>query len=745
MTDLSADNGVILIADDNPQNLEVLSECLDDAGFEVRVAIDGASAIAKAVYQLPDLIILDVMMPGMDGFETCRQLKADPRTQAIPVIFMTALTEPEDKVKGFEVGAVDYITKPFRLPEVVARVKLHLSLSAITKQLQAENNARLQAEQNLRQMVEQQHRQLLEAEHQLMELEIQLSEKNNGHKEFTEIDFSNSLGVEDDSFDEPSWIKVFKKTSDKLKAEIQERKAAQEELSKLKDALELEVAQRTAELQERNEELKKNEAMLQKHMVKLSAAMALKQKTMAELEAANIALKEAEEQLRYDAHHDNLTKLPNRLQFMDALTEAIDRTKTCPDYRYAVLFADLDRFKVINDSLGHLVGDELLKVAAKRLKEIVEPHNGIVARFGGDEFVILLRDLTDFSQAETIAEQLQTLFRQPFHLKEYEVFTGLSIGITFSNNGYQLPSDLLRDADIAMYQAKANGRGCYEVFDPVMQTVAMSRLQLENDLQRAIERNEMQLYYQPIVSLTTGEITGFESLVRWYHSSGQWISPAKFIPIAEETGWIKFIGQWVMEEAFKQTRLWYDLFPERNLVINVNISPLQLNQSGLSDWLSELYNCYHLPRQAIKLEITESSLLGVLNTEGHTLRQLHQSGTKLCIDDFGTGYSSLSRLHELPTDTLKIDRSFVNRMVEDEGGIALVKTIITLARGLSMDIVAEGIETQKQLALLQSLGCDYGQGYLFHKPADSKTATYLLQSWQRDRVIGLSNNFTGVI
>ncbi len=740
MTDLGADNGVVLIADDNPKNLEVLSECLDDAGFEVRVAMDGPSVIAKAIYQLPDLIILDVMMPGMDGFETCRRLKEDPRTQEIPVIFMTALAEAEDKVKGFEAGAVDYITKPFRLPEVIARVKLHLSLSAVTKQLQSENQARIQAEQNLRQLLEQQQQQLAEVEHQLMELEIQLSQKNN------EIKPTIDLEEDEDYFHQPSWVKVFEKTSQKLKAEIQERKAAQEELSKLKEALELEVAQRTAELQQRNEELRRNEAILQKHMVKLSAAMAIKQKTMAELEAANIALKEAQEKLRYDAYHDNLTKLPNRLQFMDALTEAISRTQTSPSYKYAVLFADLDRFKVINDSLGHLVGDELLKGAARRLQEIVEPRGGIVARFGGDEFVILLRDLTDFSQAETIAEELQAVFRQPFNLNEYEVFTGLSIGITFSNNGYQLPSDLLRDADIAMYQAKANGRGRYEVFDPVMQTLAMSRLQLEHDLQKAIERNEMRLYYQPIVSLTTGEITGFESLVRWHHSSGQWISPAKFIPIAEETGWIKFVGQWVMEEAFKQTKIWYDLFPEKNLVINVNISPLQLNQSGLSDWLADLYDYYHLPRKSIKLEITESSLLGFLNTETHTLTQLRHAGTKLCIDDFGTGYSSLSRLHELPTDTLKIDRSFVNRMTEEnKGGLALVKTIITLARGLSMDVVAEGVETEEQLLLLQSLGCDYGQGYLFHKPTDAKSATQLLQSWQTERITGVSKNCVGVL
>jgi len=736
MTDPSVDNGVILIADDNPKNLEVLSECLDDAGFEVRVAIDGASAIAKATYQVPDLIILDIMMPQLDGYETCRRLKADPRTKDIPVIFMTALAETEDKVKGFEVGAVDYITKPFRVSEVIARVKLHLSLSTMTKQLQLENQARLQAEQNLRQLIEQQQAQLLEAEHQLMELEIQLSEKNNELEQILE---------EGDKFQAPNWIKIFEKTSQKLKAEIQERKLAQEELSRLKDALEIQVAERTAELQQRNEELKRNEAILQKQMVKLSAAIAQKQKTMAELEAANRALKEAEEQLRYDAYHDNLTKLPNRLQFMDALTETIEKNKHSPDYRYAVLFADLDRFKVINDSLGHLVGDELLKGAAKRLREVVEPHNGIVARFGGDEFVILLRDLSDFEQAEHIAEELQSVFRRPFHLKEYEVFTGLSIGITFSNNGYQLPSDLLRDADIAMYQAKANGRGRYEVFTPVMQTMAMSRLQLENDLQKAIERDEFQLFYQPIVSLKTGELTGFESLVRWHHSSGQWISPAKFIPIAEETGWIKAVGKWVMEEAFKQTKLWYQQFPHCNLVINVNMSPLQLNQAGLSEWIAELYDYYHLPRGAIKLEITESSLLGFMNTAGNTLTQLRQAGTKLCIDDFGTGYSSLSRLHELPTDTLKIDRSFVNGMTTNQGGIALVKTIITLARGLGMDVVAEGIETEEQLLLLQSLGCDYGQGYLFHKPTDAKTATQLIQSWQTDRVIKASKNGVGAL
>ncbi|MCS6960710.1 MAG: EAL domain-containing protein [Pseudanabaenaceae cyanobacterium SKYGB_i_bin29] len=708
-------NGVILIVDDNPKNLEVLSECLDEAGFDVRVALDGENALRKASLELPDLIILDVMMPGLDGFSTCERLKASPQTKDIPVIFMTALAETEDKVKGFNAGAVDYITKPFRLEEVIARVKLHLSLRSMTKQLQAENQARRQAEERLRHLVEQQERQLAEAEHHLMELEIQLFEQHN--------------------FQETSWFKVFEKIAQKLRAEVQERKIAQEELLKLKDALELEVAQRTAELQQRNEELKQNQAILQKQMIKLSAAVASKQKAMLELEAANQALKLAKEQLRYDAYHDSLTKLPNRLQFMDALTEAIIKTQKVDDYKYAVLFADLDRFKVINDSLGHLVGDELLREAAQRLKAVVEPQGGVVGRFGGDEFIILLRDLETFNQAETLAEQLQAEFRKPFRLRAYEVCTGLSIGITFSTNNYQEPADVLRDADIAMYQAKANGRGRYEVFDPSMQALAMSRLQLEQDLQKAIERKELRLFFQPIVSLSTGEITGFESLVRWQHSNGQWISPAKFIPVAEETGSIKQIGQWVMENAFAQTRIWYDRFPERNLVVNINISPLQLNQAGLCESISELHKYYNLPRRAIKLEITESSLLGVLDTEVNALINLRQAGTKLCIDDFGTGYSSLSRLHELPTDTLKIDRSFLNRMISDNGGLALVRTIITLARGLNMDVVAEGIETAEQLAILQSLSCDYGQGYLFHKPSPAEVVTELLQHWQTDRVI----------
>ncbi|MFN3361947.1 MAG: putative bifunctional diguanylate cyclase/phosphodiesterase, partial [Pseudanabaenaceae cyanobacterium] len=332
--------------------------------------------------------------------------------------------------------------------------------------------------------------------------------------------------------------------------------------------------------------------------------------------------------------------------------------------------------------------------------------------------------------------QLQAVFQQPFRLHAYEVYTGLSIGITYSANNYREPADVLRDADIAMYQAKNNGRGRYEVFDPAMQALAMSRLQLEQDLQKAIERQELRLFFQPIVSLTSGEITGFEALVRWQHSNGQWISPAQFIPIAEEIGWIKPIGQWVMEKAFNQARIWYDTFPQRHLVVNVNISPLQLNQAGLCEWINDLHDYYHLPRSAIKLEITESSLLGVLDTEVNPLVNLRQAGTKLCIDDFGTGYSSLSRLHELPTDTLKIDRSFLLRMVTGNGGLALVKTIITLARGLNMDVVAEGVETMEQLDLLRSLGCDYGQGYFFHKPAPADIATELLQTWQTDRVMG---------
>ncbi len=436
--------------------------------------------------------------------------------------------------------------------------------------------------------------------------------------------------------------------------------------------------------------------------------------------------KYTEEKLLNDALHDSLTGLPNRVLFMERLSYALCQGKRRRNYSFAVLFLDLDRFKLINDSLGHAVGDRLLVAIARRLKKHLRVGD-TVARLGGDEFTILLDDIKDSSVATNIADRLQEEIALPFYLDGHEVFTSASIGIASSTIGYECSEDLLRDADIAMYCAKALGKARYEVFDTTMHARAVVLLQLETDLRRGIERGEFLLHYQPIVSLQTCEITGFEALIRWLHPQRGLVSPAEFIPIAEETGLIVPIGWWIFREACRQLRLWQLQFPEySSLVMSINLSAKQFAQPNLLAQIQQILQETELEPSSLKLEITESVIME--NTEFVTamLDQLQALGIQFSIDDFGTGYSSLAYLYRLPTNTLKIDRSFINKIDNDSEQLEIVRTIVALACNLGMNVVAEGIETVKHLAQLQALNCELGQGYFFSKPVDSQTATKLL-------------------
>jgi diguanylate cyclase (GGDEF)-like protein len=437
-------------------------------------------------------------------------------------------------------------------------------------------------------------------------------------------------------------------------------------------------------------------------------------------------LQAAQAKLAYDASHDELTRLPNRVLFMDLLSHAIQMTARHDDYQYAVMFLDLDRFKLVNDSLGHSVGDELLKGVATRLRNCVRSAD-TVARFGGDEFVILVEQFHEIHEVTKIAQRIQEQLSVPFSLDDYAVHTGTSIGITFSSIGYQHPEEVLRDADAAMYRAKAEGKGRYIIFDPALQASALERLQLETDLRQAIADRGFCLHYQPIISLSTGEVSGFEALLRWQHPTQGWISPAKFIPIAEETGLISQLGLWVFQEACHQLSAWHEQLPNQPfLMLNVNLSAMQLKQVYLIAQIEEALKVANLSAHCLKLEITESCLLENVNFQVKLLKQIKALGIEICIDDFGIGYSSLSRLHEFPIDTLKIDRSFVRRIEGDSGSFETVKMIVALAHSLGMDVVAEGVETKAQLQKIQALEVEFAQGYLFSEPLDrDKVDQYL--------------------
>jgi diguanylate cyclase (GGDEF)-like protein len=421
---------------------------------------------------------------------------------------------------------------------------------------------------------------------------------------------------------------------------------------------------------------------------------------------------------------------------MDHLQLALARAKRHEDYRFAVLFLDLDRFKVINDSLGHVVGDKLLVGIARRLETAVRPGD-TVSRLGGDEFTVLLDDLSDAGEAEAVAGRLLEELAMPYNLGGHEVFISVSIGIALSTTGYQRPEDILRDADTAMYRAKQLGKARYEVFDQAMHTRVMDQLELERDLRRAVERQELFLNYQPIVSMDTGVIRGFEALVRWQHPERGVIPPAKFIPTAEETGLIIPIGIWVLGEACRQMRRWQELCPaDEPLTINVNLSGKQFTQPDLLEQIKEVLRETGLDPRSLKLEITESVVMENIETATRMLEQLRALGVELSIDDFGTGYSSLSYLQRFPVGTLKIDRSFVSRMTESEGTAEIVRTVMRLAQNLGMDVVAEGVETERQREQLRALECEFGQGYYFSRPMDGEAAEAFLLSCFPERGLG---------
>jgi len=600
---LDPDKKDILIIDDMADNLRVLSSILTREGYNVRKALNWQMALTATQTVLPDLILLDIMMPEVDGYEICQTFKAWELTADIPVIFISALDDVFDKVKAFRVGGVDYITKPFEFQEVLVRVQNQLAL----------RSARLE----------------------ILKLNVELEDR---------------------------------------------------------------VKERTSEL----------ETTLQK----LQQEIHSRQKLQSQL--LDIAL------------HDSLTGLPNRVLFIRRLENALNRAKQESSYQFAVLFLDCDRFKVVNDSLGHLVGDELLIGIARRLQACLIPIDAL-ARLGGDEFGILLENITDINIAIQVAEQILQQLSLAFKLSRYEVFMNASIGISWGNKDYDRPEYLLRDADTAMYRAKAQGRGKYHVFNPAMHQEAIQLLELENDLRRAVERQEFLVYYQPIVSLNTGMISGFEALVRWRHPIRGLVSPTEFIPVAEETGLINAINTWVLQSACHQLSIWqhFPVTPEP-LTMSVNLSARLFLQPNFVQQIDRIIYENKIDPAYLELEITESVIMENSQAIKIILQQLKQRKIKLIMDDFGTGYSSLSYLHSFPFNALKIDQSFVKRMQENKENMGLVPAMIGIANSMGMSAIAEGVETEEQLAQLRSLNCNFAQGYLFSKPIEQQLVLKLL-------------------
>ncbi|MBE9166951.1 EAL domain-containing protein [Pleurocapsales cyanobacterium LEGE 06147] len=444
--------------------------------------------------------------------------------------------------------------------------------------------------------------------------------------------------------------------------------------------------------------------------------------------------KEAEEQLLYDALHDTLTGLPNRTLLMDRLEQLIKRNQRHKEEQFAVLVLDIDRFKVINDSWGHLVGDRLLIALARRLEKC-QRASDTIARIGGDEFVILLEDISSVDDAIQVAERIQHELILPFILNGHEVFVSASIGITLSSEHYSQPASLLRDADSAMYCAKVRGKARHEVFNPSMHARALRQLTLENKLRRALNSQELFVFYQPIVSLETNLLQGFEALVRWEHPEQGMICPNDFIPLAEETGLIIALDRLVLQKACQQLCDWKKQFsPNAPLSISVNLSGKQFAQLDLLEQIDRILAETELEGQYLKLEITESVLIENAESTAEILRQLQRRKIQVCLDDFGTGYSSLSYLHRFPINSIKIDRSFISQGKNNGSNDVIVRAIVTIAHELGIEAIAEGIEKVEQLAFLRSLGCHYGQGYWFSPPRDSTAMEVWLKAVGQERL-----------
>ncbi|MBX3727802.1 MAG: EAL domain-containing protein [Candidatus Sumerlaeia bacterium] len=438
--------------------------------------------------------------------------------------------------------------------------------------------------------------------------------------------------------------------------------------------------------------------------------------------------KSAEIQLRHDAMHDALTGLPNRALLLDHLRSAIGRTRRNAEYQFAVLFIDLDRFKIINDSLGHTIGDQVLVEFAGKMRRFLRPGD-IAARLGGDEFVVFLNDISHMRDATRVAERIHQDLEHPFHLDDMEVTATASIGIALSATGYDKPEDLLRDADAATYRAKASGRARHEVFDRAMHEAVVSLLRLESHLRRAVERNELLIHYQPFVSLAECRLTGFEALVRWMHPEQGLLSPTEFIPLAEETGLIIPIGYWVLENACRQMALWTAHYPATaGISLSVNLASPQLCRPDFADRLSGILDATGLEARRLKLEITERTIMEPREEVLANLAALRTLGVQLQIDDFGTGYSSLGFLRSYPIDHLKIDRSFVHGMADSGDDLEIVRTITNLASNLRMQVIAEGVETADQYERLRELNVGEGQGFYFSEPLDPAAAERLLSA-----------------
>jgi len=691
--------GRLLVVDDNDDNRDVLSRRLRQKGYVVSVAADGGEALAEIDRDAYDLILLDVEMPGVSGLDVLTRLRTDHSQTELPVIMVTARSEGSDIVEAFRRGANDYVTKPVDFAVALARIRTHLAHKWTVEDLR-------------------------ESEERYA---LAVRGANDGLWDWNLV--ANEV------YWSPRWTAMLGHEAGDIGASPDEwlSRVHHEDIARVREALADHLAGSTEYYESEHRVLHRSGT----YRWVLCRGAAVRDEAGIATRLAGSLSDITETKLA-----DTLTGLPNRLLFLDLIERAIKREKRRPNPSFALLALGLDRFNVVSDSLGPLTADRLLVAVARRLQSGLRPTDTVardepastLARLGGDEFNVLLDDIKDVNDAVRVAERLRRALQAPFEVDGQQVFTSATVGIAISTTGYERPEDVLRDAAIALNRAKAEGFSACEIFDPAMRHRAVTRLQMETDLRKAIESRAFEVHYQPIVSLRTGRISGFEALVRWRHPIEGLIGPGDFIPVAEDTGLIREVSRLTLIEACGQMVEWQRCFgAQAPAVMCVNISSKLFGDAALVGELQAILATTGLAASRLKLEITESALINDMAAARATLDHAQALGIEWSLDDFGTGYSSLSHLHGLQIDTVKIDRSFVGRIGIDAQGSEMVRAIVALAHTLGMDVVAEGVETPEHADRLIELGCEYAQGFHYSKAVDAAAASGLIgaQPWQQ--------------